>query len=169
VFGPFGQDPLNLGVRSGDDSVRACRQPHQPGAAVGWVGHPLDVPGRLELFDEEAGTLLGDAGLLRQFGDAGAVRTDPGRDILVHTQDICVPLGIERAMPVDAAVAVADRVLGLRGPMRLWTPPRDVRLVATDADWAHGDGPVLHAPMQSHLLTLTGRQPSFIKSDHSQS
>jgi uncharacterized protein (TIGR03083 family) len=94
---------------------------------------------------------------------------EPLLDILVHTQDICVPLGIERAMPVDAAVAVADRVLGLRGPMRLWTPPRDVRLVATDADWAHGDGPVFRAPMQSHLLTLTGRQPSFSKSDHSQS
>ena len=70
---------------------------------------------------------------------------------------------------LDKALAAADRVLRLRGPMRLWTPPRDVRLVATDADWAYGDGPVIHAPMQSHLLTLTGRQPSVVKSDHSQS
>jgi uncharacterized protein (TIGR03083 family) len=85
---------------------------------------------------------------------------EPLLDILVHSQDICLPLGIEHPMPVDAAVAAADRVLSLRGPMRLWEPPRGVRLVATDTDWAYGDGPVTKAPMQSHLLALTGRQPS---------
>lgn len=85
---------------------------------------------------------------------------EPLLDILVHSQDICLPLSIEHSMPVDAAVAAADRVLSLRGPMRLWEPPRGVRLVATDTDWAHGDGPAAKAPMRSHLLTLTGRQPS---------
>jgi uncharacterized protein (TIGR03083 family) len=83
---------------------------------------------------------------------------EPLLDILVHSQDICVPLGITHPMPVDAAVAAADRVLSLRGPMRLWNPPRGVRLVATDADWAYGDGAEKEAPIQSHLLTLTGRQ-----------
>jgi uncharacterized protein (TIGR03083 family) len=83
---------------------------------------------------------------------------EPLLDILVHSQDICVPLGIKHPMPVDAAVAAADRVLSLRGPMRLWDPPRGVRLVATDADWAYGEGAEKEAPIQSHLLTLTGRQ-----------
>lgn len=83
---------------------------------------------------------------------------EPLLDILVHSQDICVPLGIEHPMPVDAAVAAADRVLSLRGLMRLWDPPGGVRLVATDADWAYGDGVEKEAPIQSHLLTLTGRQ-----------
>jgi uncharacterized protein (TIGR03083 family) len=85
---------------------------------------------------------------------------EPLLDVLVHSQDICVPLGIDHPMPVEAAVAAADRVLHLRGPMRLWRPPRGVRLVAADADWAYGDGPVVEAPMRSHLLTLTGRPPS---------
>lgn len=85
---------------------------------------------------------------------------EPLLDVLVHSQDICLPLGIEHAPPVEAAVAAADRVLSLRGPMRLWEPPRGVRLVATDADWCCGDGVVVEAPIQSHLLTLTGRQPS---------
>jgi uncharacterized protein (TIGR03083 family) len=85
---------------------------------------------------------------------------EPLLDILVHTQDICVPLGIEHPMPVDAAVAAADRVLSLRGLMRLWRPPLGVRLVATDAEWAYGDGAVVEAPIQSHLLTLTGRSSS---------
>jgi len=84
---------------------------------------------------------------------------EPLLDVLVHSQDICVPLGIDHQMPVDATVAAADRVLCLRGPMRLWEPPRGVRLVATDADWVYGDGAVVNAPIQSHLLTLTGRQP----------
>jgi uncharacterized protein (TIGR03083 family) len=83
---------------------------------------------------------------------------EPLLDILVHSQDICVPLGIKHPMPVDAAVAAADRVLSLRGPMRLWDPPPGVRLVATDADWAYGDGAEKQAPIQSHLLTLTGRK-----------
>ena len=86
---------------------------------------------------------------------------EPLLDILVHTQDICVPLGIEHPMPVDAAAAAADRVLSLRGPMRLWARPRGVRLVATDIDWAHGDGPDEQAPMQSHLLTITGRRDAL--------
>ncbi|HET6625971.1 MAG TPA: maleylpyruvate isomerase family mycothiol-dependent enzyme [Nocardioidaceae bacterium] len=85
---------------------------------------------------------------------------EPLLDILVHSQDICVPLNIDHPMPVEAAIAAANRVLSLRGPMRLWEPPPGVRLVASDADWAHGDGVVHEAPIQSHLLTLTGRQPS---------
>jgi uncharacterized protein (TIGR03083 family) len=84
---------------------------------------------------------------------------EPLLDVLVHAQDICLPLGIDHPMPVDAAVAAAERVLSLRGPMRLWEPPAEVRLVATDADWAYGEGPVVQAPMRSHLLTLTGRRP----------
>jgi len=89
---------------------------------------------------------------------------EPLLDILVHTQDVCLPLGIEHAMPVDAAVVAANRVLSLRGPMRLWDAPRGLRLVATDADWAFGDGTVVEGPIQSHLLRLTGRPP-FVNSE----
>ncbi len=85
---------------------------------------------------------------------------EPLLDVLVHTQDICLPLEIEHPMPIAAAVAAADRVLSLRGPMRLWAPPRGVRLVATDAKWSHGTGLAIEAPIQSHVLTLTGRQPT---------
>ncbi|HET9872733.1 MAG TPA: maleylpyruvate isomerase family mycothiol-dependent enzyme [Propionibacteriaceae bacterium] len=84
---------------------------------------------------------------------------EPLLDILVHSQDICMPLGIDHPMPVDAAVAAANRVLSIRGPMRLWERPQGLRLVASDADWAYGVGEVREAPMQAHLLTLTGRQP----------
>ncbi len=98
-------------------------------------------------------------------GFAGSRRTapfvtelEPLLDILVHTQDICVPLGTHHAMPVDAAAAAATRVLALRGFQRLWKPPVGARLVATDVDWEYGEGPVVEAPIQDHLLTLTGRR-----------
>lgn len=85
---------------------------------------------------------------------------EPLIDILVHTQDICLPLGVDHPMPPDAAAAAADRVLSTPRPIRRWSPPRGVRLVATDTDWAYGSGPELRAPMQAHLLTMTGRSNS---------
>ena len=83
---------------------------------------------------------------------------EPLIDVLVHTQDICQPLGIGHPMPPDAAAAAADRVLSTPRPIRRWKPLQGVALVATDVDWAYGDGTTVRAPMQSHLLTLTGRQ-----------
>ena len=83
---------------------------------------------------------------------------EPLIDILVHTQDICRPLGFDHPMPVDAAAAAADRVLSTPRPIRRWSPPSGARLVATDIDWAFGAGPEVPAPMQAHLLALTGRR-----------
>ncbi|SDS55575.1 TIGR03083 family protein [Friedmanniella luteola] len=83
---------------------------------------------------------------------------EPLIDILVHNQDISLPLGIDHPMPPAAAAAAADRVLSTPRPLRRWAPPHDGRLVATDLDWAYGTGRDVLAPMQAHLLTLTGRQ-----------
>jgi uncharacterized protein (TIGR03083 family) len=83
---------------------------------------------------------------------------EPLIDVLVHTQDICRPLGVEHPMPSDAAAAAADRVLSTPRPIRRWRPPLGVALVATDVDWQYGSGAIVRAPMQSHLLALTGRQ-----------
>ena len=55
-------------------------------------------------------------------------------------------------MPPEAAAAAADRVLGTPPGGAAWKPPRDVRLVATDIDWAYGSGDEAHA--------TTGHQPA---------
>ena len=83
---------------------------------------------------------------------------EPLIDILVHTQDICRPLGIDHPMPPEAAAAAADRVLSTPRPIRLWQPPHGVRMIATDVDWAYGAGEEVRKPMRSHLLFLTGRE-----------
>lgn len=83
---------------------------------------------------------------------------EPLIDILTHTQDICIPLGIDHRMPVDAAAAAASRVVTTRGPLQLWKPPIGALLVATDTAWEFGEGPAVEAPIQDHLLALTGRR-----------
>lgn len=115
------------------------------------------------------------ADILEQFERFEGARTvpptttpyEPLVDVLVHGQDICRPLGIERAMPVDAAQVCVDRVLGKAD--KLFAPHGldGVRLVATDADWSRGSGPTVSAPMQEILMLATGRaaEPSRLEGD----
>lgn len=84
---------------------------------------------------------------------------EPLLDVMVHVQDVCIPLGVDREIPPEVGAVVATRMLSLRGPMRLWRAPAGVRLEATDVDWSHGHGRVLEAPMHTLLLGLTGRRP----------
>jgi uncharacterized protein (TIGR03083 family) len=106
--------------------------------------------------EEIVATLRGFVGSRRKV--AFITDLEPLIDILVHIQDICRPLGVDHPMPPDAAAAAADRVVSTPPVLRRWKPLQGVRLVATDADWAYGSGDEVRAPMQSHLLTLTGRQ-----------
>ena len=80
-------------------------------------------------------------------------------DILVHGQDIAIPLGRHHDMPPAAAATAASRVLSMR-----WPRPRPAartvtgfRLIATDTPWSAGVGPEVHAPMAALLLVCTGR------------
>jgi len=106
--------------------------------------------------EEIVATLRGFVGSRRKV--AFITDLEPLIDILVHIQDICRPLGIDHPMPPDAAAAAADRVLSTPRPIRQWKSPHGMRMVATDVDWAHGNGDDVLAPMGSHLLTLTGRK-----------
>lgn len=78
-------------------------------------------------------------------------------DALVHTQDIVRPLGIDHLMAVDAAAAAATRTLKQAWVFGTRELLRTKRLVATDADWSHGAGPVVSAPIAELLMLTTGR------------
>jgi uncharacterized protein (TIGR03083 family) len=80
-------------------------------------------------------------------------------DILVHAQDIAIPLGRRHDMPPQAAAAAASRVLSMR-----WPPPppsarrvAGFRLTATDTPWSAGEGRQIQGPMAALLLVCTGR------------
>jgi len=79
-------------------------------------------------------------------------------DVLVHGQDIAIPLGRRREMPLDAATAAATRVWTMGWPF--WAKRRfaGFHLSATDVDWAAGNGfREIHGPIDALLLLLTGR------------
>lgn len=89
----------------------------------------------------------------------GVTHLEALTDILVHGQDIAIPLGLRHEMPADAAAVAATRVLSMR-----WPPPLPLarkltgfRLAATDAPWSAGQGPEIYGPMSALLLVCTGR------------
>ena len=90
----------------------------------------------------------------------GTTPADPLLDVLIHTQDIAVPLGIRREMPVEAARAAADRIWSKSFPFKARKRLVGVRLVASDTDWSAGDGPEIYGPMSALLVLLSGRTMS---------
>ena len=91
----------------------------------------------------------------------GVTFHEPLIDVLVHGQDIAVPLSRPRRMPVDAAGAAATRVWTMRWPFTTVFDARrrlaGLRLEATDTGWAAGEGDLVAGPMEALLLLLTGR------------
>jgi uncharacterized protein (TIGR03083 family) len=82
-------------------------------------------------------------------------------DILVHGQDIAVPLGLHLEVLPDAAAEAAARAWGTRSTWLASVfdkfPLDGYRLSATDVEWTVGDGPEVAGPIRALLLLLTGR------------
>ncbi len=88
----------------------------------------------------------------------GTSALDPMTDMLVHGQDITIPLGIERPVPEAAAVASANHLWRMRFPMHPAKSLTGIRLVATDAEFAVGQGYEVRAPIREILMVLAGRR-----------
>lgn len=77
---------------------------------------------------------------------------------VVHGDDVRRPLGIHRDYPtesVERALAHQLRTsVGLGGGKQR---AAGLRLVATDADWSHGEGPEVRGPLVSLLMVVSGR------------
>lgn len=94
-----------------------------------------------------------------------AVRTLPAMtnaenallDVLVHGQDIAIPIGIEHRMPAAASVDAFHRAWSMGWPFWARRRLRGLRLVATDTDLAVGAGEVVQGRTCDLLLLATGR------------
>ena len=79
-------------------------------------------------------------------------------DVVVHGQDIAIPLGHPREIPADAATASATRVWTMGPPFWAKHRLRGFRFIATDTDWTAGTGTDIRGPIAGVLLVLTGRR-----------
>ena len=86
---------------------------------------------------------------------------EPLIDVLVHGQDIALPLGRTRDMPPAAAAGAATRVWDTGFPFRARRRLAGLRLQATDADWAVGSGEPVEGPIAALLLLVTGRDAAL--------
>jgi uncharacterized protein (TIGR03083 family) len=87
----------------------------------------------------------------------GTTYRDPLLDVLVHTQDIVLPLGRIHSMPIDGAREAADYVWRRSFPFRARRRLDGFRFTATNADWSAGRGATVEGPIEAILLVLTGR------------
>jgi uncharacterized protein (TIGR03083 family) len=78
-------------------------------------------------------------------------------DILVHTQDIAMPLGMEVPMPLDSAHAAAEHISRAGWPFYVKRRFSGVRLVADDVAFEFGSGPEVRGPVSALLLLMSGR------------
>ncbi|MFD9892397.1 maleylpyruvate isomerase family mycothiol-dependent enzyme [Amycolatopsis sp. NPDC059027] len=79
-------------------------------------------------------------------------------DMLVHGQDIAIPLGRPRAMPPAAARAATERAWTRGFPFHPQRKLAGYRLRATDVDWSGGEGALVEGPISALLLLVTGRK-----------
>lgn len=125
-------------------------------SAVRWTRR-----GRTAIIDQLRDNAASGAGPVGMPPVAGLV------DAVVHGLDVRVPLGLHRDIDPEAFRLIADWTIASRWPMTIPVGgnPRKrlhaTRLVATDADWAWGEGEEVREPADSILLRLLGREPAL--------
>jgi uncharacterized protein (TIGR03083 family) len=82
-------------------------------------------------------------------------------DILVHGQDIAIPLGVQLPMRPELSAVAATRRWDTRNTwlatVNRRLPVNGYQLRATDVDWSRGQGADITGPIGAILLLLTGR------------
>ena len=93
------------------------------------------------------------AGLLRAMAGSrkkapGITDLEPLIDVLVHGQDIALPLDRARPMPAPAAAAAATRAWSMGRPFQAERKLAGLRLSATDHPWQAGEGLAIEGPIR---------------------
>jgi uncharacterized protein (TIGR03083 family) len=78
-------------------------------------------------------------------------------EIIVHGGDIRHPLGLAHESKPEAFVTCFELYKGQGFPLGSKKRAEGLRLVATDLDWSHGEGPEVTGPAMPLMLAMTGR------------
>ena len=128
------------------------RKPSFRAATVAWA----EQVGQFT-FDEQLDALRRSADA--PFIPPGAGAVAPLTDAIVHGEDVRVPLGLHRDVPLDALRASLDFGTSLKAAP-FFVPFRrlnGLRFAATDLDWSHGSGAAVEGPAQQVVLAVFGR------------
>jgi len=83
-------------------------------------------------------------------------------DHITHELDMLFALDCEPAIPADALVAVLNTQVSVPNPfVPAYRNSRGLRLVATDADWTHGQGPSVRGAA-AELVSVLGNRPAML-------
>jgi uncharacterized protein (TIGR03083 family) len=138
----------------GDAFLEAARHPGGMNRMIReWARHRAKLP-REQLVAE----IRGMVGSRRH--NFGVTCTETLIDILVHSQDIAVPLGRRLDIDPRAAAVAATRVWsysGSKAKVFNKIPQSGLRFRATDVTWTVGTGREITGPIVPILLVLTGR------------
>ncbi len=114
--------------------------------------------------DVAAETAAGPAATLaafRSLQDASTAPPGPTEamlgEVVIHSQDVRRPLGINRDYPTGSVVRVLDFFKGSNLLIGSKDRIAGVTLRATDADWSHGTGPEAAGPVTALAMAMTGR------------
>jgi uncharacterized protein (TIGR03083 family) len=77
--------------------------------------------------------------------------------VLVHGQDICCPLGIERELREAHLVAVVDFVKDDVHIFRARKRVARFKFTAANVDWSHGNGPLVTGSAEAPVMMMAGR------------
>jgi uncharacterized protein (TIGR03083 family) len=107
--------------------------------------------------------------LVKQLRDhIGVRKTPPGLkppnllgDAIVHQQDCRRPLGMPRQIPEERLRTVLDAMKGVNPVVGNKKRIAGVKLVATDMDWMHGEGPEARGPGEALLMAMNGRKAAI--------
>lgn len=78
-------------------------------------------------------------------------------EVIVHSEDIRRPLGISHVYDPGAVVEVAEFFKGSNALIGTKSRISGLSLMATDANFRHGEGEEVAGPMLSLLMAMTGR------------
>jgi uncharacterized protein (TIGR03083 family) len=127
------------------------------------AGGNLDRANRIVVAREAARPIPDIVGDLRANADSRFTPPTFGSEaslteILLHGEDMRVPLDIADGRPAERWQGALDLLLspkGRRGFAAKGLPP--LRYVATDTEWAHGSGDEVRGPARALALTISGR------------
>lgn len=87
-------------------------------------------------------------------------------DLVVHGQDIAVPLGLDRRIPPAAGSIALHRAWAMGWPFHARRRLDGLALHAEDCDWSAGSGPEVSGTSGELLLLMTGRAAAVLDRLH---